>query len=246
MRSKSHSPPHSAQPSIRRAPSMSDPVAPRPRSRARRRRTDTARGGGRGRARSWIAAEELDVGAQDRPGEIVLARPAGRRSSRRAAAVRAVDGRSCLARSGVLRQSLRPVLGGVAEDRRTRGRAKRSASRIEVPRERLLVVRRLEVRRRRGPGPGRGRRRIAAAPLRQMPRCASAFGARGPALEFRDESSERLAAAGLFTRHFAVPARMVQARPGPRDGAPRHRAERPGLGRRAEVDVKHDRHGEAG
>src|SRR5262249_61000368 len=55
-----------------------------------------------------------------------------------------------------------------------------------------------------------------------------------------------LEALGLFTRHFAIPPGMMEARPLLADRAPRHCRKRSGLGNGPEIDMADDRGGEEG
>src|SRR6267154_1894453 len=76
---------------------------------------------------------------------------------------------------------------------------------------------------------------------------ASADGAPGASISARaarDRKSETTSAAGLLTRHFAEPARMMEAGPRPGHRPARHGAESARLADGAEVDVEHDRHEE--
>src|SRR5437763_5285298 len=86
--------------------------------------------------------------------------------------------------------------------------------------------------------------RNAAAAKRSGASADGAPGASSSARAARRSNCETTSAAGLFTRHFAEPARMVQAGPGPRHSPPRHRAEGSRLAGGAEVDVEDDRHEE--
>src|SRR4051812_45981195 len=86
--------------------------------------------------------------------------------------------------------------------------------------------------------------RNAPAAKRSGASADGAPGASNSARAARRSNCETTSAAGLFTRHFAEPARMMEAGPRPRHRPARDGAEGARLADGAEVDVEHDRHEE--
>ena len=167
--------------------------------RARLRRTGSGRAGGRGPERRSTARKHLDVRAEDRAREVVLARGPVRRPSRRAAAFApstAVSSRRAPARP---RRAARARFGARSRRPSHAGSTNRAASSVEVAR--TAAPRRARPR---APRPPRldaveARPRSGAAPRRPAPARAQELGARRAALEFRDGRRSALRSGGTVS-----------------------------------------------
>ena len=92
-----------------------------------------------------------------------------------------------------------------------------------------LPVRRLRGSRPSVPGPGRGRRTASGSSQRGLPRKDLRAAPRGARIPKRPNGLAMIGP-GLFAGDFAVPARVMEARPRPGHRAARHGAEGAGLG----------------
>ena len=187
---------------------------------------------------------ELDVGPQDRAREVVLARAAVARPVHEQARAR---GRrpSPRAGHGPPRPAARDPFSAAC--RRTRRRPLDDAVgvAVDVSGQRVRRVGGLEVARRRAPGRDRGpaakRQRLDG----RRARGARAASARAARRSNSEATTDALLAAGIFTRDFAIPPRVMEPRPGPRHRPARHGPERARLRGGSEVDVEDERHDEA-